>query len=101
MLPQLTVIFTSFLEVSGGAVYTGNFSLQNYMNTLFAKDNNSITNTYLFWYLRDLYRCFYGYFYFLSYSAEAFLRYGSVGYGNDVPVYYSRIGFRYLVPVCL
>ena len=39
--------FTSFLEVSGGAVYTGNFSLQNYMNTLFAKDNNSITNTYL------------------------------------------------------
>ena len=25
MLPQLTVIFTSFLEVSGGAVYTGNF----------------------------------------------------------------------------
>lgn len=48
MLPQLTVIFTSFLEVSGGAVYTGNFSLQNYMNTLFAKDNNSITNTYLF-----------------------------------------------------
>ena len=48
MLPQLTVIFTSFLEVSGGAVYTGSFSLQNYMNTLFAKDNNSITNTYLF-----------------------------------------------------
>ena len=34
MLPQLTVIFTSFLEVSGGAVYTGNFSLQNY-KTLF------------------------------------------------------------------
>lgn len=48
MLPQLTVIFTSFLETAGGAVYTGNFSLMNYMNTLFAKDNNSILNTYLF-----------------------------------------------------
>jgi iron(III) transport system permease protein len=48
MLPQLTVIFTSFLETAGGAVYTGNFSLMNYMNTLFSKDNNSILNTYLF-----------------------------------------------------
>ncbi len=48
MLPQLTVIFTSFLETAGGAVYTGRFSLMNYMNTLFAKDNNSIWNTYLF-----------------------------------------------------
>jgi iron(III) transport system permease protein len=48
MLPQLTVIFTSFLETAGGAVYTGKFSLMNYMNTLFAKDNNSIFNTYLF-----------------------------------------------------
>lgn len=48
MLPQLTVIATSFMEVSGGTVYTGNLSLQNYMNTLFAKDNSSITNTYLF-----------------------------------------------------
>ena len=48
MLPQLTVIFTSFLETAGGAVYTGKFSVMNYMNTLFAKDNNSILNTYLF-----------------------------------------------------
>lgn len=49
MLPQLTVIFTSFLEMTGnGSFYTGNFSLMNYENTLFAKDNNSIFNTYVF-----------------------------------------------------
>ena len=49
MLPQLTVIFTSFLEMTGnGSFYTGNFSLMNYENTLFAKDNNSILNTYVF-----------------------------------------------------
>lgn len=48
MLPQLTVIFTSFLETVGGAVYTGSFSLMNYENTLFAKDNSSIFNTYAF-----------------------------------------------------
>lgn len=48
MLPQLTVIFTSFLETSGGAFFTGNLSLMNYENTLFAKNNNSIFNTYAF-----------------------------------------------------
>lgn len=49
MLPQLTVIFTSFLEMTGnGSFYTGNFSLMNYENTLFAKDNDSILNTYVF-----------------------------------------------------
>ncbi|MDY6029793.1 MAG: iron ABC transporter permease [Acidaminococcaceae bacterium] len=48
MLPQLTVIFTSFLEMSGGAFYTGEFSLMNYANTLLAKDNNSILNTYIY-----------------------------------------------------
>lgn len=49
MLPQLTVIFTSFLEMTGnGSFYTGNFSFMNYENTIFAKDNNSIFNTYVF-----------------------------------------------------
>lgn len=49
MLPQLTVIFTSFLEMTGnGSFYTGNFSFMNYENTIFAKDNNSIINTYMF-----------------------------------------------------
>ncbi len=48
MLPQMTVIFTSFLETAGGSVYTGAFSLMNYENTIFAKDNHSILNTYLF-----------------------------------------------------
>ena len=48
MLPQLTVIFTSFLETVGGAVYTGRFSLMNYENTLLSKDNLSIFNTYAY-----------------------------------------------------
>lgn len=49
ILPQLTVIFTSFLATGGGTVYTGGFSLENYRNTLFSKNNNSaIFNTYLF-----------------------------------------------------
>lgn len=48
VLPQLTVILTSFLETRGGAVYTGAFSLDNYRNTLLVKDNNAILNTYLF-----------------------------------------------------
>ena len=34
---------------AGGTVYTGGFSLENYRNTLFSKNNNSaIFNTYLF-----------------------------------------------------
>ena len=49
ILPQLTVIFTSFLATGGGTVYTGGFSLENYRNTLFSKNNNgAIFNTYLF-----------------------------------------------------
>jgi iron(III) transport system permease protein len=49
ILPQLTVIFTSFLATGGGSVYTGGFSLDNYRNTLFSKNNNgAILNTYLF-----------------------------------------------------
>lgn len=48
MLPQITVIFTSFLETAGGMFYTGAFSLENYQNTLLSKDNLCIFNTYLF-----------------------------------------------------
>ena len=49
ILPQLTVIITSFLATSGGTVYTGGFSLDNYRNTLLSKNNNrAIFNTYLF-----------------------------------------------------
>ncbi|MDQ0253280.1 iron(III) transport system permease protein [Evansella vedderi] len=46
ILPQMVVIFTSFLETRGGQVYTGNFSLQNYQNILFNRDLSMITNTY-------------------------------------------------------
>lgn len=49
ILPQLTVIITSFLETQGGSLYTGKFTLENYRNTLFSKNNNiSIINTYVF-----------------------------------------------------
>ena len=48
ILPQLTVIATSFVSMEGGTVYTGRFSLENYQNTLLSKDNTAISNTYLF-----------------------------------------------------
>lgn len=49
ILPQLTVVVTSFLATGGGGVYKGGFSLDNYRNTLLSKNNNrAIFNTYLF-----------------------------------------------------
>lgn len=49
ILPQLTVITTSFLKTGSGGLYTGGFTLENYYNTLLSKNNNSaILNTYLF-----------------------------------------------------
>ncbi|ABN52812.1 iron(III) transport system permease protein [Acetivibrio thermocellus AD2] len=47
ILPQLTVITTSFLETRG-ASYTGQFTLQNYKNIIMPKNISTITNTYLF-----------------------------------------------------
>ncbi|XOQ13561.1 MAG: molybdate ABC transporter permease subunit [Shouchella clausii] len=46
ILPQLVVVYTSFLETVGGQVYTGKFSLQNYENILFNRDLSMILNTY-------------------------------------------------------
>ncbi|GIN12647.1 iron ABC transporter permease [Shouchella clausii] len=46
ILPQLVVVYTSFLETIGGQVYTGKFSLQNYENILFNRDLSMILNTY-------------------------------------------------------
>lgn len=52
ILPQLTVITTSFLKTGSGGLYTGGFTLENYYNTLLSKNNNSaILNTYLFGFL--------------------------------------------------
>ncbi len=48
ILPQLVVIYTSFLKSNGGQVFTGGFSLQSYNATLFSKDNSAIWNTYKF-----------------------------------------------------
>jgi len=47
ILPQITVVVTSFLETRG-ASYTGKFTLQNYKNILMPKNINIITNTYVF-----------------------------------------------------
>lgn len=47
VLPQLTVIITSFMETRG-ASYTGKFTLENYKNILMPKNITTITNTYLF-----------------------------------------------------
>ena len=47
ILPQLVVIYTSFLRSNGGQVFTGGFALQSYEATLFAKDNDAVLNTYI------------------------------------------------------
>ena len=47
ILPQLVVIYTSFLRSNGGQVFTGGFGLQSYEATLFAKDNDAVWNTYV------------------------------------------------------
>jgi iron(III) transport system permease protein len=46
ILPQIVVVYTSFLRSNGGQVFTGGFALQSYEATLFAKDNDVIWNTY-------------------------------------------------------
>lgn len=49
ILPQLTVIITSFLNMSSGSLNTSTFTLDNYKNTLLSKNNNiAIINTYLY-----------------------------------------------------
>ena len=48
ILPQLVVIYTSFLKNNGGQVFTGGFSFQSYQATLLNKDNSCIWNTYIF-----------------------------------------------------
>src|SRR5699024_980647 len=46
ILPQLVVTFTSFMEMKGGLVYTGKFSLSNFENIFFSKNPAFIWNTY-------------------------------------------------------
>lgn len=46
-LPQIVVITTSFLETTGGQVFTGNFTLDNYRNVLSGGESYVIGNTYL------------------------------------------------------
>lgn len=47
MLPQLTVIVTSFLKESTPGIFTNHFSLVNY-ETIFSKNKLVIPNTYLY-----------------------------------------------------
>ena len=47
-LPQITVIITSFIGTINGSLFTGEFTLDNYLN-IFSKGNTvAIRNTYLF-----------------------------------------------------
>ena len=46
VLPQFTVIYTSFLATKGGQVFTGGFSLESYENVLLSKDSDVIWHTY-------------------------------------------------------
>lgn len=48
MLPQATVVVTSFLDAGTGGVFSGKFTLNNYINTLLTKNNQSILNTYIY-----------------------------------------------------
>lgn len=47
-LPQLTVIVTSFIGTINGSLFTGEFTLDNYLNILSKGNTVAIRNTYLF-----------------------------------------------------
>lgn len=84
------------MEVSGGAVYTGNLSLQNYMNTLFAKDNSSITNTYLFGISAIFIVVFMGVF--ISYlTVRKRSMHGRFGYAHNVPIHHPGVGIGHCI----
>lgn len=46
-LPQIVVITTSFLEATGGKVFTGNFTLDNYRQVFSSGQSYVIGNTYI------------------------------------------------------
>lgn len=48
MLPQITVIATSFLRENTAHMFTSDLTLLNYMNTIFSKNNKVLANTYLY-----------------------------------------------------
>lgn len=48
IIPQMVVIYTSFLNNNGGQVFTKGFSLKSYKATLLGKDSSVVGNTYLF-----------------------------------------------------
>lgn len=48
LLPQLMVIATSFLKESTPGMFTSTLTLDNYLNTIVAKNNKVIGNTYLY-----------------------------------------------------
>lgn len=48
IMPQLVVIYTSFLKNNGGMVFTGGYSLQNYQSVFQQGQGSAVLNTYLF-----------------------------------------------------
>ncbi|MDY6084785.1 MAG: iron ABC transporter permease [Dialister sp.] len=45
-LPQIVVIYTSFLATNGGQVFTGGYALTSYEATILSKDSSVIWHTY-------------------------------------------------------
>lgn len=48
ILPQLTVIATSFLKMGSGSLHNATFTLENYQNILSKNNSGAIVNTYMF-----------------------------------------------------
>ena len=48
MLPQLTVVVTSFLEENTAHMFTSKPTFANYVNTLFSKNSSVVVNTYMY-----------------------------------------------------
>ena len=48
LLPQLTVVVTSFMKESTPGMFTTQLTFDNYINTIFTKNSKVVANTYLF-----------------------------------------------------
>ena len=98
MLPQLTVIVTSFLKESTPGIFTNQFSLVNY-ETIFSKNKLVIPNTYLYG-LCAIGDCA-GRADCLPGRAPQVHHHHHRGYADHVALYHPRLRAWYLLPICL
>lgn len=101
ILPQLVVVYTSFLRSNGGQVFTGGYALQSYEATLFAKDNTVIWNTYFLGIVAIAIVLVMGGHHCLSERTEKESAQQHPRYGDHVPLHYSRVSTGDFLPVCL